>query len=160
MKRNVETIERTVTEEKVTYIAADGTVFASEEECLKYEKTVECVIKKMYKEILVSQTTQEDITDGEGSPEYRVDFIKPTCSEDLETALKYYTFKSYNDDISNVDLTILDIGETVMIGFNYDEDYCWRIGTIDEYVDRIKKACIKELEKVNENEDLKNDFRI
>ena len=39
MKRNVETIERTVTEEKVTYIAVDGTEFESEEECLKYEKT-------------------------------------------------------------------------------------------------------------------------
>lgn len=160
MKKNVETIERTITEEKVTYIAADGTVFASEEECLKYEKTAECVIKKMYKEILVSQTTQWHITNEEGSDEYRVDFVKITSNEDLGAALKYYTFKSYNDDISDVKLTTEDIGKTVMIGFNYDEDYCWRIGTIDEYVDRIKKACIKELEKVNENEDLQKKFRI
>lgn len=160
MKRNVETIERTITEEKVTYIATDGTVFASEDECLKYEKTAACVIKKMYKEILVSQTTQCDITNGEGSDEYRVDFIKITSNADLETALKYYVLKSYNDDISHMKLTTEDIGKTIMIGFNYDEDCCWRIGTIDEYVDRIKNACIKELEKINENEDLKKKFRI
>lgn len=45
MKKEVKTIERTVTEERVTYVAADGTEFKDETECNKYEESALCAIK-------------------------------------------------------------------------------------------------------------------
>ena len=47
MRKNVE--YKQVTKEVVTYVACDGTVFNSEEECQKYEKTAECVTNARFK---------------------------------------------------------------------------------------------------------------
>lgn len=49
MRKNVTTKERTIVEEVVTYVANDGTVFRSEDECKKYETTAKCAIKAMFK---------------------------------------------------------------------------------------------------------------
>ncbi len=48
MKKNVERRERTVVDEVITYVANDGTVFKSEEECNKYEDSAECAIRSLF----------------------------------------------------------------------------------------------------------------
>jgi len=51
MEIKTERIEKTIYEEKKTYVANDGTAFKDMEECEKYEETAKCVINSMFKSV-------------------------------------------------------------------------------------------------------------
>lgn len=44
MKKNIETIEKIIREEKITYISNDGREFKTEEQCKKWEEDYKCTL--------------------------------------------------------------------------------------------------------------------
>lgn len=132
-----ETIEKIVKEEIVTYVACDGTEFGNEEACREYEKSAECAITSMYRKLVVSQSNEYHLF-GSGTEDYRVDFLNIKDESDVKTALMYFHLKNPYENFSNK-ITSEDIGKIVAIGWSFEESYCWRYGSFEEYMETIKK---------------------
>ena len=136
--RKTETIEKLV---KIEYIAEDGTVFESKEECKKYEESalfaLSRQLKRMGNENYISHC---DIND-DCSCDEKVEIFDIQTERDLENLKRYlYLVLKKNgasDDTVNDCFTSKDgtrnkhvfdsvtAGHEVMIFWNYDEDWFW-----------------------------------
>lgn len=137
MRKNTETIKRTIVELKVTYVANDGTVFTDRDECDKYEKTAECVIDGAFSNIKINET----YCAGEDMPQIGLDEnmigVEIKNELDLNTVNMWMTYhnaeKSYNirdDKKHSIPLDSSAIG-TVHIFSEYGGDYCYWWGSVD-----------------------------
>ena len=70
--------ERTVYD--CEYEAYDGSIFKTREECIKYEETAQCVIRKKFND-LVEHSSNECSLFNCGSDDYIIDFVKPNTQD-------------------------------------------------------------------------------
>lgn len=144
--RKTETIEKLV---KIEYIAEDGTVFRSEEECKKYEESALFAISKELKRLdnKKNGASEYDIYD-ECPDEYLVEIFNAETERDIENIRRYVYLKALSNssyvDKSDVDLPNITPGHEVIIHWNYDESSCWTIGngSIDAFCGYIRSNLI------------------
>ena len=140
--RKTETIEKLV---RTEYIAEDGTVFRSEEECKKYEESALFAISKELKKLDNEKNgaSEYDIYN-ECSDECLVEIFNAETERDIENIRRYVYLKALSNSSyankADVDLPNITPGHEVIIHWNYDEDSCWTIGngSIDAFCDYIR----------------------
>ena len=141
--RKTKTIEELV---KIEYIAEDGTVFRSEEECKKYEESALFAISKELKRLdnKKNGASEYDIYD-ECSEEYLVEIFDAETERDIENIRRYVYLKALSNSSSviesDVDLPNITAGHEIIIHWSYEEDSCWTIGngSIDAFCDYIRE---------------------
>ena len=120
--RKTETIEKLV---RTEYIAEDGTVFRSEEECKKYEESALFAISKELKRLdnKKNGASEYDIYD-ECSDEYLVEIFNAETERDIENIRRYVYLKALSNSSyarkEDVDLPNITAGHEVIIHWNYD----------------------------------------
>ena len=125
-----ETVEKVI---RTEYIAEDGTVFRSEEECKKYEESALFAISKELKKLdnKKNGASEYDIYD-ECSEEYLVEIFNAETERDIENIRRYVYLKALSNnsyiDKSYVDLPNITPGHEIIIHWSYDVDSCWTIG--------------------------------
>ena len=140
--KETKTVEEVV---RVEYIAEDGQIFRSEEECKKYEESALFAISKELKRLDHKKhgASAYDIYD-ECSDEYLVEIFNAETEIDIENITSYVCLKALSRSSyaskADVDLPNITAGHEVIIHWNYDEDSCWTIGngSIDAFCDYIK----------------------
>lgn len=140
--RRTETIEKLV---RTEYIAEDGTVFSSEEECKKYEESALFAISKELKRLDNKKNgiSEYDIYE-ECSDECRVELFNAETERDIENIRRYVYLKALSNSSyarkEDVDLPNITAGHEIIIHWNYDEDRCWTIGngSIDAFCGYIR----------------------
>ena len=140
--KQTKTIEELV---RTEYIAEDGTVFRSEEECKKYEESALFAISKELKRLdnKKNGASEYDIYD-ECSEEYPVEIFKAETERDIENIRRYVYLKALSNNSyvrkEDVDLPNITAGHEVIIHWSYNEDNCWTIGngSIDAFCDCIR----------------------
>ena len=92
VKEVKETIERVV---RVEYVAEDGQVFRSEEECKKYEESALFAISKQLKKLHTKPLSVYSLLE-EGSEECDVEIFDVQTDQDLENLRRYLYLKAKN----------------------------------------------------------------
>ena len=131
MKKNIETI--TVTKDIIHYEALDGTLFDSEEECMKYEKTAICAINGAFSQIPQTDVNGDEFSNEIGSFSYD-DTIHAVYIKDVNALVvinKWLTSVKV-DRLFSAD----DIG-TIQLFDTYDDSDVWLMGTPEEYKKRM-----------------------
>lgn len=126
MKKNVERIERTVVDEKITWVASDGTVFNDMENCREYEDTCRCKVMTLLENV---EAKRFDPTDGFPFPyaneEEHVDVYNLKSRNDVDTIIMYLTFKKEKGELYSTKIkypSYDDIGELYYIYYGYDDE--------------------------------------
>ena len=167
--RKTETIEKLV---RTEYIAEDGTVFRSEEECKKYEESALFAISKELKRLTKDNTSQYEINDN-FSCDDTVEIFDVQTERDLENLRRYLyltlkkhgasdstvkeCFTSEDGNRKNHVFDSVTIGHEVLIFWNYDNDWFWvyNDGSINGYCEffreRITKLITPEVKEENAN---------
>lgn len=144
---------------RTEYIAEDGTVFRSEEECRKYEESALFVAKSKVK--LISKCYQDAIND-DFCCDNPLEIYDIQTQEDLDNLKKYLwlrlsqhtkeeNFKGcFEDDTetkSRGDYVFSNVtyGHEVMIFWTYEEDWFWvyKDGSINGYLEFTKNRINK-----------------
>lgn len=152
--RKTETIEKLV---RIEYIAEDGTVFRSEEECKKYEESALFAISKQLKRMTEKDCiSQADIND-DLSYDDTIEIFDVQTERDLENLRRYLYLKARKNGASEEsvkecftskdgirDKYVFDnvtTGHEVMIFWNYDEDWFWvyNDGSINGYCEFFRE---------------------
>ena len=132
--------EKTIVEEVITYKAADGTIFNDQEECKKYEKSAEGVMKARYKECLLYEFGDYGLNDEDW---HYYDLVRAKNEDDIR-AINMYMKNNYYD-CSFLDTSY--IGKDILLQMTDDSDYIIPIGTIDDYLDRVRRNYDKAMQK-------------
>ena len=122
-------------EEVNGYYADDGQWFRTKEECMNYEESAKMVVFKMIKDKLIAKTTVLDFLD-EGSSDDEVEIFKVDSLETVELLNRYTSLSTYDKLIL---FTSDMVGKDIILVWNYDRDYCWCHGSIDDYLENIRK---------------------
>ena len=150
---------------KTEYIAEDGQIFTSEEECKKYEMSELFMINKQLKRMTDKKITSYDINDRLLEDE-TVEIFEIKTEKDLENLRRYLylqgikngmsedyiksCFTSENEKRSDFVFDNVTFGHEVMIFWTCDKDWFWvyRDGSINGYCeyfrDRITNLIIPE----------------
>lgn len=130
------------------YEALDGTVFNSKEECNKYEKTAECVIKKRYND-LVKYTSNECALFNCGSDDYVVDFLKVQTHDDATVIMQMLELSGDNSGKAREFIAdALKTNDYLLVGHDScSEDYYYTYGTRTHVLNKIKKKLFFEVEE-------------
>ena len=137
------------------FVAMDGTEFCNQDECRKYEQSAKGVVMAKIKNILVRETTEEDIL-GYGSCDSTIWIVKPTTQSDVDAIMQAYLLinpymadddhKSYLQRASYLLQRALDENDILFIGRGYEMDGFWFLGTrnsmkdaLDEFLSSEKK---------------------
>lgn len=143
--RKTETIEKLI---RTEYIAEDGTIFRSDEECKKYEESALFAVSKQLKRLDGDSfknggSSEYDIY-SECSDEFLVEIFNAETEKDIENIRRYVYLKALSNSShinkSDVDLPNITAGHEIIIHWSYDEDSCWTIGngSIDAFCDYIR----------------------
>lgn len=136
---------------RTEYIAEDGTVFRSEEECKKYEGSALLAISKRLKRLNPKKynASEYDIYN-ECSDEYLVEIFDAETEEDIEIIRRYVYLKALSENSnrvnkSDVELPNITEGHEIIIHWNYDQDCCWTIGngSIEAFCNHIRTNLVK-----------------
>lgn len=140
--KQTKTIEEVV---RTEYIAEDGTIFSTEDECKKYEESALFAISKELKRLDHKRNgaSEYDIYD-ECSDEGIVEIFNAETERDLENIRRYIYLKvaSQYGRVNENDIALPGItaGHEVIIHWNYDKDSVWTIGdgSINAFCDYIR----------------------
>lgn len=147
------------------YIASDETVFYSQEECEKYEKSALFVAKSKLK--VIANTNEEEMT-GSGCYDYNVDVFDVQTQEDLDNLKAYLHLVLSTNNVKNIESDFNDskygfvnvtYGHEVIIWWSYEQDHFWIYGdgSIDAYADYAKQLAINTIEKYKKEKENKED---
>ena len=138
--------ERTVFDCK--YEACDGSVFKTKEECIRYEETAQCVIRKKFKD-LVEYSSNECSLFNCGSDDYIVDFVKPSTQDATNAIMQILELYGANDDRARKLIKeAQENSDYLLIGHNsYDDDYYYVLGTRTSILANIKDNLFFEVKK-------------
>ena len=125
---------------RTEYIAEDGTVFRSEEECKKYEESALFAISKELKRLTNNTISQSEINDN-FSYDDTVEIFNVENEKDLENLKRYLYLKatkngatenSINDCFNSTDeerkeyvFSNVTYGHEVMVFWDYEESWFW-----------------------------------
>ena len=139
------TIEKTVNVTK--WEASDGTTFETREECSKYEGTAKCVLYTRYKPLI--KRSVDEYTLGFGSEVNFVDVVEVKSEGDVNVIkqLWFHWHPSTNHDYRDSQMEKIERAwkneDILLIARGYEEDNFYIIGTLSEYLDRIKKTVLE-----------------
>ena len=165
--KEIKTIEEVV---RTEYIAEDGEVFRSEEECKKYEESALFTVSKQLKRLTNKFLSHNDIHDS-GCDDEEVEIFDVQTGKDLENLKKYLYLKASKNGATEGSIKkcftsedgkrndyVFDnvtIGHEVLIFWNYDYDWFWVYGdgSINGYCkfyrDRLTKLITPAEEEAN-----------
>lgn len=138
--------ERTVFD--CEYEAYDGSIFKTKEECIKYEETAKCVIRKKFND-LIEHSSDECSLFNCGSDDYIIDFIKPNTQDAANAIMQMLELYNANDDRARKLIKgAQENSDYLLIGHNsYDEDYYYILGTRTSVLNNIKENLFFEVKK-------------
>lgn len=128
---------------RIEYIANDGTIFDNKEECSKYERTCECVIRSAYKKLVVGSFTQYELF-GFGSDEISYDIVKVNTMEDLDSLNKM--IKYYDKEIALYEKEI--IGHETFVSWDSWDNKPYKEGNIGTILNKIGMDYVKIRENI------------
>lgn len=138
-------MEKVIKEKIITYQADDGTIFDNLEECKKYEETAKMVAYGMIKDKKIADTTVYDFLDN-GADDEVIEVWHIDTVETAELLNRY--LKLATEDKSNAHLIeTADVGKDIIIQWSYDREYCWSLGSIEDYIEKIRKNYDKMIEQ-------------
>lgn len=158
VKRMVEEVVST------QYIADDGTLFYSKEECEKYEQSALFVVNSKLKRLNGRDVSVFDLYD-EGSEEDGIEIFDVQTEEDLENLRRYVylTLAQNNATPKEGEVILADatIGHEIIVFWWYDRDgyYILGDGSLDSVIERIKKnylKCFKTREQLRQEREARN----
>ncbi len=154
MKKNE--IKRTIEEVvRVEYIAEDGQVFSSEDECKKYEESALFVVSKKLKKLNSEWASIYELIEN-GCEEDELEIFDVQTEEDLDNLRRYLYLKAIKNGASDKYIQdaftsedgkrkdfVFDgvtIGHEVLIFWSYENDWFWvhKDGSLDGYCSWIK----------------------
>lgn len=118
---------------RTDYIAEDGEVFSTKEECEKYEESAIFVASNKLKRLHKKNAMHSDIFE-ECSCDLPIEIFNAGTEMDIDNIRRYAKLKA------NVDLSRITPGHEVIIFWNYEYDYCWAFGngSLNALLDLIK----------------------
>ena len=140
----------------VEYIAEDGTVFNTVEECEKYEKSALFVVSNKLKRLTTKETYINDFND-EGSCDCELEIFDIQTEEDLNNLRRYLYLKAitngatekgikdaFTSDDGKRENFVFDnvtIGHEVLVFWSYDKDWFWvyKDGSLNGYFESLKE---------------------
>ena len=140
----------------VEYIAEDGTVFNTVEECAKYEKSALFVVSNKLKRLNTKETYINDFND-EGSCDCELEIFDIQTEEDLNNLRRYLYLKAitngatekgikdaFTSDDGKRENYVFDsvtIGHEVLVFWSYDKDWFWvyKDGSLNGYFELLKE---------------------
>lgn len=149
----VQNITRTKTIEeiiKTSYIAEDGTVFRTQDECEKYEESALFVVSNKLKRLSTKVLTYADLNERCPDDE-AVEIFDIQTEQDLDNLKQYIRlilskneasensimacFNSSNEKWNGRVLNNITVGHEVLIFWNYECDCCWTYldGSVNGY---------------------------
>lgn len=138
MKKLVETIERTVRDTITRYEAIDGTVFATEEECKRYEETAEAVLLSKLRDIQINEFSCDDLFESSGEGIYRL--VVPTTIEHIDTLNQLWKLNGGSGNLSdNLPFDKTSLNTIILVGIREYEgkiDWIW-FWKFNEVIERI-----------------------
>ena len=130
------------------YEAYDGSIFKTKEECVKYEETAKCVIRKKFND-LVEYSSDECSLFNCGSDDYIIDFVKPNTQDAANAIMQILELYNANDNRARKLIKgAQENSDYLLIGHNsYDEDYYYILGTRTSVLNNIKENLFFEVKK-------------
>lgn len=145
-----ELTKEVVTKEITGYEASDGKVFRSKEECEKYERTSDCVIKTAFEKLVIAENSEYRLFEGYGcgSEEWRIVLIHINNADELRAANMYSQICNHKNCFNDS-----HIGKEIIVatGDGYDS-WCYVYGTIDELADKFRTDMKERLKPNGEQE--------
>lgn len=146
MKKNEikQTIEQVV---RVEYVAEDGTVFYSEEECKAYEESALFAVSSKLKRLTTEWTSIYQLNE-ESSEECELEIFDVQTESDLENLRRYLYLKAIKNGASEKCINVFDsvtIGHEVLVFWTYDNDWFWvyKDGSLNGYFEWLKEKYTK-----------------
>lgn len=122
--------------ESTVYVAVDGTEFSSKNDCIAYEKTLECVLKSKINIHIVNEWNL-----CYGDEEHDVEVITGN-SDDVKIYVAHkLSFYGNEQEIINTIKSIKH--DSVTLLFKNCEDFAFKAITLDDFIENIKSRCIK-----------------
>lgn len=164
MKVNKVTKTKTIEEVEVTYIADDGTVFQTKEECEKYEESALFVVNNKLKRLTSNPLAYFDLNDRCPEDE-SVEVFDIQTEQDLDNLKQYIRltlsknrasensiitcFNSSNGERNDYVLSNITVGHEVLIFWSYEWDWCWTYldGSVNGYLEFLKKQAWEAINK-------------
>ena len=130
------------------YEACDGSIFKTREECIKYEETAQCVIRKKFND-LVEYSSDEYSLFNCGSDDYIIDFVKPNTQDAANVIMQMLELYNANDDRARKLIKeAQENNDYLLIGHNsYDKDYYYILDTRTSILNNIKENLFFEVKK-------------
>lgn len=108
------------------YEALDGTIFSSEEECIKYENSAAFVLKSRYKKLVIKETDEWNLFKF-GSEDEFIDVIKLQSEKDIDLVLQlnYLCNPHIKDDLIDKLRKILEraYNENTLVFISKGDEY-------------------------------------
>ena len=138
---------------RIEYIAEDGEVFKSEEECKKYEESALFAVRKQLKKLNTSSIYG---LLGDGNEDDEVEIFDIQTEKDLENLRRYLYLKARKNGATEYSIKECFTAETenrkdyvfdnvtsgheVIICWSYDKDHFWlhRDGSIEGYLSYLR----------------------
>lgn len=121
---NKREVVNTVTD--ILYEAVDGTIFHNEEECHKYESTVEAILLSKVKEFMIKEIPGSDLLESNDEGIYRIVVPKEEKHIDILNQLWKLNGGASKD---NLLFSTEDLDKVIAIGIRYYEtfkiDWIW-----------------------------------
>lgn len=150
-------MERVLIDTKETrFKATDGTLFRSEEDCKKYEETLECIVQSRYNKLVVKETSACDMF-YYGSDEDYIDIVFIKDEKDKEAVIQqdFLQFQKQTEYMKQRAADIssrLVVGEYNLVDRGFEKDRAWPLGTIDNVVSDIRKYYDRLMSNVEKEE--------
>lgn len=138
------------------YVAEDGTIFYSQEECMKYEKSALFVARGKLKLIATTNEADLGLT---GCYDDMVEIFDIQTQEDLDNLKAYLHLNLSTHGVRDMDYFFgenaelgfnnITLGHEVIIWWGYDQDYftVYGDGSVDAYVNYARERALNVIEK-------------
>lgn len=127
---------------RTDYIAMDGKIFGTKEECEKYEKTCQCVLMTDYNRLVKGNISEYDLFYENGCNEYSYDIVEVQTEADREIVNRVLIYGDKNSKL------IESPGMYLIWKNPYEEpEITGHWTTIDKILTEIKRVYDKTLEE-------------
>lgn len=140
--------QETITHHVVKWVAKDGQEFDTESACRDYESSAEYAIRSLYNSFIIGTTDEWKLLRGDS--DHQVDILRVPDNIAVMAILKMLALiQNREPDDTSVDIIKNSVGEILFIGWSYDKDWCWVIGTQKSIADSITKVIEEDVKKAN-----------
>lgn len=127
MEKKVEEIKREIVDQRVYYVAIDGTEFNNEEEGRKYENSAAGVLMAKVKGFAIVKEVSSDMLDDCGDSDIYYMTVKPACVGDID-ALNQLWFLFGGNGLEKAIFSDKDLNNPIIVGYrmcNCEIEWCW-----------------------------------